>query len=229
MSVLAERNRIIHALDVERKDDALRIAGAVKDYVDAVKLSYPLVLRSGLGVIEEVSRVSKLPVIACFKIADIPEMNRMIMQAAADAGAGGVTVHGFVGRDSVKACVDIGKREGVYVFVVAEMSHPGAVEFTQPLGEKVARMARDLDADGIVAPATRPNRVREYRKIVGEDLLILSPGVGAQGASPGDALLEGANFEIVGRSIYGSPNPAEAARQISLQVEEKVKKSGKDR
>ena len=43
-----ERNRIIHALDVEDRKRALAIAGAIKDYVDAIKVSYPLVLKHGL-------------------------------------------------------------------------------------------------------------------------------------------------------------------------------------
>jgi len=52
---------------------------------------------------------------------------------------------------------------------------------------------------------------------------IMSPGVGAQGGEPGDAILAGANFEVVGRRIYESPNPGEAARLISDRIRMRLK------
>lgn len=222
MTNLLERNRIIHALDVEDKERALRIASEIRDYVDAIKISYPLALKYGLSVIREIKEKARLPILACFKIADIPEISRRIMQVAIEAGANGITVHGIFGRDMIRECVRVGSQKGVDVFVLTEMSHPGAVELTQPLGEKIAKMAKELGATGIVAPATRPNRVRKYRQIVGKDMLIISPGVGPQGGKIGDAILEGANFEIIGRLIYNAPNQAEAARKISLELRKRL-------
>ncbi|MEM4743157.1 MAG: orotidine 5'-phosphate decarboxylase, partial [Pyrobaculum sp.] len=35
---------------------------------------------------------------------------------------------------------------------------------------------------------------------------IISPGIGAQGGAPGDALKAGADFEIVGRYLLESPD-----------------------
>jgi len=42
-------------------------------------------------------------------------------------------------------------------------------------------------------------------------MLIISPGVGAQGAPFGSAIRAGADYEIVGRAIYASQDPAAAA------------------
>jgi len=61
----------------------------------------------------------------------------------------------------------------------------------------------------------------KLRTIVGK-LLILSPGVGAQGGSAAEALRNGADFVIAGRSIYQSPDPRGAAERL---VEE-VRRSG---
>ena len=99
--------------------------------------------------------------------------------------------------------------------MVSEMSHPGALEFLS--GEnaaRIARMAVECGADGIIAPATRPERVKALREIIGSKK-ILSPGVGAQG---GDAkeiapLIDGM---IVGRSIYNAEDPAKAAEEYSF-------------
>jgi orotidine-5'-phosphate decarboxylase len=88
----------------------------------------------------------------------------------------------------------------------------------QTAGEAIAKMAADEKASGVVAPATRPERVREIRKIIGNDLTIISPGVGAQGGSASDAIRAGADWVIVGRSIYQAKEPARAAADIVADI-----------
>jgi orotidine-5'-phosphate decarboxylase len=222
MGNFVERNRIIHALDVEDRVKALKIAKDVKDYVDSIKVSYPLILHHGLKVVEEIKCATNLPVLACFKVADIPLISERIVDATIDSGADGITVHGITGKDSVKRCIDTAKKRDVDVFVVTEMSHPGATEYYQQLGDKIAKMAKELGARGIVAPATRPNRVKRYREIIGKDMLIISPGVGPQGGQIGDAIKEGANFEVIGRLIYTSDDPGRTAREVSQKLKKRL-------
>jgi orotidine-5'-phosphate decarboxylase len=68
-------------------------------------------------------------------------------------------------------------------------------------------------ADGIIAPATRPERVKVLRNIVG-NRKILSPGIGAQG---GDAAAVAAIVDgiIIGRAIYEAEDPAAAAERYA--------------
>jgi orotidine-5'-phosphate decarboxylase len=90
------------------------------------------------------------------------------------------------------------------------MSHPGATEFFYGgTAEKIARLAIECGADGIIAPATRPERVKVLRGIVG-NRKILSPGVGAQGGEI-DTIVKLVDGIIVGRAIYESDNPGNAA------------------
>jgi len=125
-----------------------------------------------------------------------------------------VIAHGFTGEDSVRACVDAAKGQ---VFVVTEMSHPGGKQFTAPVADKVAAIAKAAGARGIVAPATRPERISALRKIVGT-LEIISPGVGAQGGKASDALKAGADYIIVGRAIYEAKDPGAAAKLLTEEV-----------
>ncbi|MDP8003335.1 MAG: orotidine 5'-phosphate decarboxylase / HUMPS family protein, partial [Caldisphaera sp.] len=67
---------------------------------------------------------------------------------------------------------------------------------------------------GIVAPATRPEIITYFRKSIGRGIKILSPGIGIQGAKPGEALCHGADFEIVGRYITNAPDPKEATKVL---------------
>jgi orotidine-5'-phosphate decarboxylase len=209
---------IVFALDVDNIESALEIAAKVEPYVDAIKISWPLVMANGAGVISLVRDRVRLPLISDFKVGDIPETSGRIIRLAVEYGSDGVTLHGFVGNDTLKECIRIAHEGGSRTFVVTEMSHPGAELFMQPVGEKIARLARDLGSDGIVAPATRPERTREYRRIVGDEVMIMSPGVGAQGASPGDAIRAGANFEVIGRRIYEAKDPGGVAKNFSETI-----------
>jgi orotidine-5'-phosphate decarboxylase len=210
------KNRIILALDVTSRADAMRVVEAVKGYVDAIKINWPLILATGPDMIREMSRVKD--VICDFKIADIPNTNKLIVEQAMSRGASAVICHGFTGDDSVKACVDAAKGQ---VFVVTEMSHPGGKQFTAPLADKLAALAKSAGARGIVAPATRPERIAALRKIIG-DLEIISPGVGAQGGKASDAIRAGADYIIVGRAIYDAPDPGGAAKALADEVKEGV-------
>jgi len=200
---------LILALDVTEKKSALLIAHECAPHLDAIKVGYPLILSAGLSIAHELE-TEDLPLIADFKVADIPNTNRLIAEQVFDAGFSSIICHGFTGKDAVQACVDAAADYGGSCFVVAEMSHPGATEFFfGGTSEKIAHLAIECGADGIIAPATRPERVKVLRGIIG-NRKILSPGVGAQGGEVGKIakLVDGI---IVGRAIYESDNPGNAA------------------
>ena len=213
---MKNNTRLILALDVTDKESALRIAQDVHEYVDAIKVGYPLVLATGLGIVKDLAEYA--PVIADFKVADIPNTDRLICEQVFKAGADAVIVHGFTGQDSLDACVNAAQASGKDIYVVTEMSHPGGVEFFRPVAENIAKMALDAGASGVVAPATRPERVSEIRSIIGSELSIISPGVGAQGGSAADVIKAGADWVIVGRSIYNADSPKDAAAEIVAEM-----------
>lgn len=212
---MKQNTRIILALDITDHSKALAVVDQVSSYIDAVKVNYPFVLGCGMGAVKELA--SKVDVICDFKVADIPNTNRLIVEQAKTSGASGIICQAFPGRDSVEACI---KAAGsMDVFVVTEMSHPGADMFMIPVAEKMAKLAVEVGATGIIAPATRPEKVKTLRKIVGS-LKILSPGVGAQGGSAADTIRAGADYVIVGRAIYEAADPADAARKIVKEIQE---------
>jgi orotidine-5'-phosphate decarboxylase len=204
---------LILALDVTEKKKALAIAHDCAPYLDAIKLGYPLILSCGLAIAKELED-ENLPLIADFKVADIPNTNRLIAEQVFDAGFSSIICHGFTGKDAVQACVDTSSDYGGACFVVAEMSHPGATVFFQGgTAEQIARLAIECGADGIIAPATRPDRVMALRHIVG-NRKILSPGIGAQGGDI-DEVAGLADGIIVGRAIYEAENPRSSAKAFA--------------
>lgn len=204
---------LILALDPTSREAAIQIAEAAAPHIDAIKIGYPLVLAEGLQIVREFEDLN-LPIIADFKVADIPNTNTLISEQVFAAGFTGIICHGFPGHDSVEACVEIAHAHDGECFIVAEMSHPGGATFFQGgTAEEIARMVHTTGADGIIAPATRPERTRILRGIVG-DKKILSPGVGAQGGNP-EAIASLVDGIIVGRAIYEAADPAVAAAEYS--------------
>ncbi|MGV8127621.1 MAG: orotidine-5'-phosphate decarboxylase [Methanothrix sp.] len=212
---MKKETRLILALDVTDRERALFLAAKLCSYFDAIKIGYPLILAAGLGVVKEIASIA--PVIADLKVADIPNTNRLICQAAFQAGASGVIAQAFPGKDSLLACAESAAEHGADLYVVTEMSHPGAEMFMAPQAESMARLAAEVGAAGVVAPATRPERIRLIRSIIGERTII-SPGVGAQGGLAGAALQAGADYIIVGRSIYGAEDPEGAAERLLSSI-----------
>jgi orotidine-5'-phosphate decarboxylase len=207
------KNRIILALDINNIKEAMEVVEDVRMYLDTIKIGYPLVLGEGLESISIVKEELDCKVIADFKVADIPETNRKIADLTFKAGADAIIVHGFVGEDSAQACLESAEKYDKTVFLLTEMSHPGAKRFLQSAAEEIAHMGMDMGIKNYVAPSTKLNRLKKIRSIVGPDSFIISPGVGIQGGDPVKTL-EYANAIIVGRSIYSSKNPEQAVKSI---------------
>lgn len=206
-------SRLVLALDETDGSKALGVAESVADIVDAIKINWPLVLSEGPQMITRLSELSE--VICDFKVADIPNTVRLIVENSVSRGASAVIVHAFTGDDSLAAAVDAAG--GAEIYAVTEMSHPGGRMFTAPHAEEMARMGCECGVSGFIAPATRPDRIAAIRSVIG-DRKILSPGVGAQGGKASDAIRAGADYAIVGRAIYGSEDPRSAAMSFAEDI-----------
>ena len=207
------KNNLILALDVGSESEATRICDDVKEYIDTIKIGYPLALAEGLEIIAKLKDKFGFKVICDFKVADSDATNSKICEETFRAGADAIICHGFVGSDSVQACLDAANKYNKELFLLTEMSHPGAKMFLQKNADAIAQMGVDMGITNYVAPATRLNRLADIRRIVGKDAYIISPGVGKQGGD-GKKTLEISNAIIVGRSIYESDNPQEACEKL---------------
>ncbi|MFP4135933.1 MAG: orotidine-5'-phosphate decarboxylase [Candidatus Acetothermia bacterium] len=231
-------SRLIFALDIsyplyslsrterlEKRDEiyqeARNLLDHVQNHIAAVKINYPLLLTLGPDMTSQLLDETDVPSIADFKVADIANTCKWIGTQAMEMGFSAIIAHPFVGYEKgLDVLFDVTEEYDGGVILVINMSHPGSKQFITPVAEELADFAREKGADGVVAPATRPEEVEEARSWVGQDLLLLTPGVGAQGGEPGDAIRAGADFEIVGRGIYQAERPGEAAGSLRDQMRE---------
>ena len=207
------KNNIILAMDLMDLKEAERVCESINEYIDTIKIGYPLTLAEGLSTIGFFKDNFDYKVICDYKVADIPATNEKIANQTFDAGADAIICHGFVGSDSVDACKTSAEDHGGEVFLLTEMSHPGAIKFLQPNADEIARMGVEMGITNYVAPSTRPERLSEIRDIVGKDAFMISPGVGTQGGDPRETL-KYSNALIIGRSIYNAEYPEKATKDI---------------
>ena len=207
------KNNIILAMDLMDLKEAERVCESINEYIDTIKIGYPLTLAEGLSTIGFFKDNFDYKLICDYKVADIPATNEKIANQTFDAGADAIICHGFVGSDSVDACKTSAEDHEGEVFLLTEMSHPGAIKFLQPNADEIARMGVEMGITNYVAPSTRPERLSEIRDIVGKEAFMISPGVGTQGGDPRETL-KYSNALIIGRSIYNAEDPEKATKDI---------------
>ena len=207
------KNNIILAMDLMDLKEAEKVCESINEYIDTIKIGYPLTLAEGLSTIGFFKDNFDYKVICDYKVADIPATNEKIANQTFDAGADAIICHGFVGPDSVDACKISAEEHGKDVFLLTEMSHPGAIKFLQANADEIARMGVEMGIKNYVAPSTRPERLSQIRDIVGKEAFMISPGVGTQGGDPKETL-KYSNALIIGRSIYNAEDPQKATEDI---------------
>ncbi len=215
--MIEPHSRVILALDVIGIERAAKVARAAAKSIDAIKIHWPVILERGLQGVRGLAELA--PVIVDAKLSDIPSTNRMASEIIFSSGASGLICQGFAGEDSIRACMEAGGD----VYVLVEMTHPGSLQFISKHSQQMARMAKEIGASGIVAPGNRPQKLASYRRTIGSSMSILSPGIGPQGGNPGDAVANGADFEIVGRAICAAADPGAAAKDIAQKIAERVR------
>jgi orotidine-5'-phosphate decarboxylase len=237
-------SRLILALDfpfeVTRNRDrilaqAQKVLKAVHPYICAVKINHHLTLPLGIfdGVSQLVEQIRGQGMLAIMdaKINDIGNTNQVMAEYYFAAGFDAIIANPFVGwEEGLKPLFDVSKRLNRGVILLTYMSHRGASEgygqmvidpetgLQTPQYFSFAKKAMKWGADGVVVGATFPQKIAEIKQILGQNVAIYSPGVGAQGGAAETAIKSGANYLIVGREITNSGDPAKAARTLSDSI-----------
>ena len=196
--------------------EALYLLNSLRGIIAGVKIGLPTLLTLGEdGVYRLINEYDwGFFFIADLKTADVPHINRAIIDHIADLGFDAMIVHAVIGfKDGLEAVVDRAGEYGLGILSLLSMTHRGADEIINKYFTEALEASLKADVDGFILPANRPDLIRYVRNIAGEKV-IASPGVGAQGARFGAAVDAGADFEIIGRSIYQADSPSQAAEEI---------------
>lgn len=223
------------------------IIDATADLVCAFKPNSAFYEAHGADGIAELKRTCdyirekypEVPIILDFKRGDIGNTNNYYTRFAFDhLGVDAVTVHPWSGREGMQAFLE---RKDKGVIVWCKGSNPGSGEFQdldaggRKLYLQVAEsVAKQWNANGnclLVVGATYPEELAEVRQLIGDEMALLVPGIGAQGGDTGAAVKAGINSMgtglIISTSrvvIYASDGKdfTEAARQAAAAIRDEI-------
>jgi orotidine-5'-phosphate decarboxylase len=209
---------LIVAIDrsnTEDGKDVIYILSNICNMVTGIKLGLPLLLKHDLTLISKINEICKNNlIIADLKLADIGDVMIETVKIF-NSYVNAFIAHSFIGKkDAISDLKNYLDKQNKKLILVGSMSHKGSEEIYDKELENITKLIIDIMPWGIVAPATRPEIITYFRKSIGRGIKILSPGIGIQGAKPGEALCHGADFEIVGRYITNAPDPKEATKVL---------------
>jgi orotidine-5'-phosphate decarboxylase len=208
-------NRIILALDEPLEYEVLK---EVSFHAAGIKIGWPLILEQGLDGIKNTLKNLDNNIIFDLKLADIDSTMIKIVSRLKNLGDSFI-VHAFVGyNESIRELKDYLDKENKKMYLVSSMSHKGWNDDFYSYIKEVIKMSNPY---GLVAPATRP-KVLQMVKNDFPEKIIISPGIGVQGAKVGDAICNGADYEIIGRSIYNSKDPITTILEFQKIQEERL-------
>lgn len=222
------------------------IIDATKDLVCSYKLNmafYEALGKEGFDLLEKT--IDYIPkdtvVIIDGKRNDIGNTAKKYAQSLFETlSADGVTVNPYLGFDGVKPFLEYKDKCS---FILCRTSNSSARDFQDiksnkfiPLYQTVANKIRDWNSYGncgAVVGATYPDELKRIRAILGDDIPILIPGIGAQGGDVEKTVKYGASKDgklaiiVSGRSIIYAGNDedfAESSKEVAMNLREKINK-----
>jgi orotidine-5'-phosphate decarboxylase len=90
---------------------------------------------------------------------------------------------------------------------------------------RLAELAKESDLDGVVCS---PQEIQPLRERLGDDFLLVTPGIRPEWAATGDqkrvmtpaeAVRAGADYLVIGRPITADEDPAGAAGRIAAEID----------
>ncbi|MGH2691943.1 MAG: orotidine-5'-phosphate decarboxylase [Actinomycetota bacterium] len=220
-------NPLIVAADVSDVDAAERLAKELATSVAMIKVGLELFCAAGPEAVRRVR--SHAPVFLDLKLHDIPTTAGRAARQAGKLGVSLLTVHALGGPDMMLAAVE-GANEGA-AEVGVRAPQVIAVTILSSLAEAAGASPASLAFEAITAGAAGAvvsgEDVKDVREALGEDLVLVIPGIRPSGQdsndhvrvlTPGEALEAGATYIVVGRPITQSPDPAAAADSILREI-----------
>ncbi|MGY3694250.1 orotidine-5'-phosphate decarboxylase [Bradyrhizobium sp. USDA 3240] len=229
LAKIAPRDRLIVALDLPSVASAEAMIDRLGDSVTFYKIGYQLGYAGGLTLAKQLAGSGK-KVFLDLKMHDIGNTVARGVESVAALGATFLTVHAY--PQTMKAAVEARADSGLKILAVTVLTsyddsdlHAAGYRLNvSDLVEARARQAQALGVDGIVSS---PEEAAALRKIVGDQMNLVTPGIRPAGSATGDqkrimtparAIAAGADYLVVGRPVIEAADPKAAAEAIHTEI-----------
>ena len=224
-------DRLIVALDFPDTGAALALVDRLHGATRWLKVGLELYIAEGNSLVAELKQRG-YSIFLDLKLHDIPNTVASAIRAATHLGVDMLTVHAAGGPDMVTAAVGAAEsRLTVLAVTVLTSMDADQLEAIGVAGtpnaqvDRLAAMASACGAGGFVCSASE---VSSLRKLLGNEPLLVIPGIRPAGADIGDqrrvatpaaAMAAGASYLVVGRPITRAEDPEAAARAIIEEMQ----------
>ena len=224
------RDRLIVAADLSSRDEILALADEMSGIAGVLKIGLQAFVANGPTLVREVVNRG-VKVFLDLKLHDIPNTVQNAVREAEKLGVAMLTVHASGVAPMLRAAAsDKLLILGVTVLTSLDDAAIREIGFDGDVLSVVPRLARLAQQSGLRGVVASPLEIRAIRKVCGDALTIVAPGVRPAGSDRGDqartltpreAIAAGADYVVIGRPITEKKNRREAAVQI---IEEMVKR-----
>ncbi len=225
------KERIIVALDTDSPESAMKTVTLLAGEVGLFKVGMELFPRGGPDLIGRIRRAGA-EVFLDLKFHDIPNTVAGAVRSAAAMGVKFATVHASGGSAMLTAAAEAAAGSGTTILAVTVLTSLdgadlSAIGFSLGTAEAVERLAGLAVASGIRGIVCSAKEVAEIRRRVGNNVVLVTPGVRLPEDSVGDqkrvvipseAIRSGADFIVVGRPITKAADPVVAARRFAAEM-----------
>lgn len=236
MEYLTPTDRILVALDVPDRDQAMRLAETLAPHVGGFKVGLELFNACGPEILRTMSQEG-LRVFYDAKFHDIPNTVAGAVGVAAQTGVWMINVHATGGSEMMSAAVEAAWSAAggspplvVGVTVLTSIDNNVLREELriniQPL-EVVRHLAILAEESGLNGVVASPLEAAAIREVCGDGFLIVTPGVRPAWAgvddqrriaTPAEAVANGADYLVIGRPILRAEDPAAAAQRVADEL-----------
>lgn len=227
--------RVIVALDYADKAQALELLAKLDAEKTKVKIGKEMFTRFGPDFVKAVVDLG-FDVFLDLKYHDIPNTVAAACRAAAELGVWMINVHTSGGskmiqaaRQALEAVPNPPLLVGVTILTSLSTDDIQEIGFSGEPTENVVRLARMGKAAGLDGVVCSPIETKAIRNMVGEDFLLVTPGVRPGGSAsddqvriktPADAILGGSSYLVIGRPITAALDPSAALEAISVEIKQ---------
>ena len=241
LSMLRKQNlyqRVIIALDVENKEQALTLVRELKD-ARIFKVGLELFTAEGPPLVKALGELGKR-VFLDLKLHDIPNTVAEAVRIGVRLGAAMMTIHASGGEEMMRKAAEAASTEsekmkaarplllGVTVLTSLKSDDLQAIGMAPDPSAQVLRLAglaKKSGLDGIVCSA---QEIEVARKALGPGFVIVTPGIRPAWAAaqdqkrimtPSQAIQKGSDYLVVGRPVTQAASPQEAFLKIIEEIE----------
>ena len=222
-------NKIILALDTANLEEAINITKIVKNKIFTVKLGLEFFNAHGKEGVKKFNEIGINNLMLDLKLKDIPDTVYKAIKALDSINFGFITIHGQGGKTMINkaknAANEIKTQPKIMMVTILtalndeDLKATGNNSTVQEQVKRLAEVAKEMNI-GVVCSG---NEAKNVRKIVGQNLLIFTPGIRMVNdnkddqqrvCTPRESINNGSDKIIMGRSLMKG-NILENINQVS--------------